>query len=89
MKLNQKQKRTFYIGLFLILAAIMVWVGFGMEVFTKTQVLVEKTDELFGTTYKEFENKFVLGLDCTAAISGLIALITGIAIFFQRKIREY
>lgn len=83
-KLNQKQKMSLYIGLFLIFAVLMVWMGFGMEIFTKTQVLVEKTDELFGTTYKEFENKFILGLDYTAAFSFAVFVITFIVSFFQR-----
>lgn len=85
MKFNAKQKRTFVIGLSLIIIVLLIWVAFGMEIFTKTQVIVEKTDELFGTTYKEFEDKFILGLDYTAVISALIAAITGAIIFFQRK----
>lgn len=86
--LNKQQKRTIFIGLALIIVALIVWVGYGMEVFTKTQVIVEKTDELFGTTYKEFEDKFILGLDYTAAISFFIALVTGIVLFFQRKTKD-
>jgi len=85
MKLNKKQKRTVLIGLFVIAAAIIVWLGFGAEIFTKTQVIVEKKDELFGTTYKEFEDKFVLGLDYTAAFSFAVLVITGVLAFFQRS----
>lgn len=88
MKFNSKQKRTLVIGLSLIVIVLLIWAAFGMEIFTKTQVLVEKTDELFGTTYKEFEDKFILGLDYTAAISALIAVITGIIVFVQRKFKE-
>lgn len=84
-KLNQKQKRSVYIGLSLIFVAIIVWILFGMEVFTKTQVIVEKTDELFGTTYKELEDRFILGLDYTAAFSALIGGVTAVVVFFQRK----
>ncbi|MFZ1518719.1 MAG: hypothetical protein WAU11_08085 [Ignavibacteriaceae bacterium] len=87
IKFNQKQKRTLYIGLSLIIVILIVWISFGMEIFTKTQVIVEKTDELFGTTYKEFEDKFILGLDYTAAISTFIGLVTGIVVFFQRKLK--
>jgi hypothetical protein len=85
MKLNKKQKRTILIGLFVIAAAIIIWFGFGAEIFTKTQVIVEKKDELFGTTYKEFEDKFVLGLDYTAAFSFIVFVITGVLAFFQRS----
>jgi len=85
MKFNEKQKRTIYIGLSLIIISLIVWIAFGMEIFTKSQVIVEKTDELFGTTYKEFEDKFILGLDYTAAISAGVAVISGAIVFFQRK----
>jgi hypothetical protein len=88
IKLNKQQKRTISIGLVLIIVALIVWVGYGMEIFTKTQVIVEKTDELFGTTYKEFEDRFILGLDYTAAISFVLALVTGIILFFQRKTKD-
>ncbi len=84
IKLNKYQKKTIYIGLALIIAVVLVWIGFGMEIFTKTKVIVEKTDELFGTTYKEFEDKFILGLDYTAAISFAVFVISFIIAFFQR-----
>lgn len=88
MKLNKNQKRTILIGAVIIVAALIVWVGYGMEIFTKTQVIVEKTDELFGTTYKEFEDKFVLGLDYSAAFSFAVLVISLIIAFFQRTKRE-
>ncbi|WP_337866840.1 hypothetical protein [Ignavibacterium sp.] len=88
LKLNQKQKVTIYIGLSFILAALIIWIAFGAEIFTKTQVMVEKTDELFGTKYKEFENKFVLGLDYTAAFSFAILIISLMIAFFQRTKKE-
>ena len=88
MNFNPKQKKTLVAGFILIIVVLLVWVSFGLEIFTKTQVIVEKTDELFGTTYKEFEDKFILGLDYSAAISALIAVITGVVVFFQRKFKE-
>lgn len=84
MKFNSSQKKTFAIGVMLIIAAIIVWAGFGGEIFTKTQVLIEKKDELFGTTYKEWKDQFVLGLDYTLGFSGIVALITTLTIFFKR-----
>jgi len=85
MKLNRNQKKTFLIGLLLIAAAFLVWIGFGAEIFTKTQVLIEKKDELLGTTYKEWKDQFVLGLDYTLAFSGLVTVVSFITIWFQRK----
>lgn len=85
MKLNKKQKRTILLGLLVIAAAVVVWLGFGGEIFTKTQVIVEKKDELFGTTYKEFEDRFILGLDYTGAFSFAVFVVTGVIAFFQRS----
>lgn len=84
MKFNSKQKKTFVIGIMIIIAAVIVWAGFGGEIFTKTQVLVEKQDELFGTTYKEWKDQFILGLDYTVGFSGIVALVTALIIFFKR-----
>jgi hypothetical protein len=75
MRFNNNQKRTIYIWLLLVAAAFFLWIGFGGEVFTKTQILVEKQDELLGTTYKEWKDQFVLGLDYTLAFSGIITLV--------------
>ena len=88
MKFNKNQKKTIIIGLLLIATAFIIWLVFGGEVFTKTQVLVEKKDKLFGTSYKEWKDKFVLGLDYTLAISGLIFLASSVIIWCQRKHRQ-
>jgi hypothetical protein len=85
MRFNKKQKRTILIGLLMISAALLIWIGFGGEIFTKTQVLIEKQDELLGTTYKEWKNKFVLGLDYTLGFSGLVVFISLIAIWLLRS----
>lgn len=84
MQFNKRQKRTLIGGLLLITAALLIWLGFGAEIFTKTQVLVEKKDDLFGTSYKEWKDKFVLGLDYTSAF---IALVAAIAIGFTWRHR--
>jgi len=84
VKLNKKQKRTVCIGLLIIAAALLIWIVSGGEIFTKTQVLIEKQDELFGTSYKEWKDKFVLGLDYTLGFIGIITLITGMIIWIQR-----
>lgn len=85
MKFNKNQRRTILIGLLIIAAAVIAWLAFGAEIFTKTQVMIEKKDELFGTTYKEFEDKFVLGLDYTGAFSFAVLVITSIVVFFQKN----
>lgn len=60
--MNKYQKRTIIIGGIIIAAVVIVWLASGGEIFTKTQVLIEKKDALFGTTYKELQDKFILGL---------------------------
>ena len=84
MKLNQKQKKIFYIWLLIVIAAISTWVGFGGEVFTKTQIIVEKRDELLGTTFKEWEEKFVLGLDYTIGFIGIVSMITAFIVWWLK-----
>lgn len=88
MKLNRNQKKTFIIALLFIAVALLIWLGFGAEVFTKTQVLVEKQDELFGNSYKEWNDQFVLGLDYTLAAIGLIILTSSVIAWRQRKLRD-
>jgi len=85
MLFNKRQKRTFIIGLLLIAAALLIWLGFGAEIFTKTQVLVEKKDELFGTSYKEWKDQFILGLDYTLGFIGLITAVTSFIVWKQKR----
>jgi hypothetical protein len=83
--MNKKQKKTIIIGLIIIAAAVIIWLFSGGEIFTKTQILIEKKDELFGTTYKEWQNKFIWGLDLTLIISGVTVLVSGILFFIFKK----
>ena len=83
--MNKRQKRTIIIGLIIIAAAVIVWLISGGEIFTKTQVLIEKKDALFGTTYKEWQNKFIWGLDLTLIISGITVLVSGVLFFIFKK----
>lgn len=84
MKLNKSQKYILISGLLFISAALIIWAGFGGEVFTKTEILVEKNDDLLGTTYKEWQNKFILGLDLTLVFILITSLITIAAFFLKR-----
>jgi uncharacterized membrane protein YqiK len=84
--MNRKQKVTITICLIIIFCVFVIWFLNGAEIFTKTQVLIEKKDELFGTTYKEWKDKFVLGLDLTGVVTGVV-LVTGSILLwiFRRK----
>ena len=86
--MNKKQKITLIIGLVLISSALIVWLAHGGEIFTKTQVLVEKHDELFGYTYEEWVDKIIIGLDYAGSFSAVVALITGILLFIFKDKKE-
>ena len=76
-----------YIGLAIVLLSIVFWQVFGGDIYTKTQVLIETEDELFGTT-REFVDQFVWGLDLSAVISGVTILISAILLFLFRTKRK-
>ncbi|MFA3783355.1 hypothetical protein ABRY23_09860 [Melioribacteraceae bacterium 4301-Me] len=83
--MNKKQKIIVYIAIIIIIASLAIWLASGGEVFTKNQVLVEKKDELFGTTYKVWENKFIWGLDLSLLISGVTVITAAILYFVLRN----
>jgi len=79
--MNKKQKWVIIAVADVIVVSLIVWFAFGSEIFTKTQVLVEHKDELFGWTEKKWVDKFIWGLDLSAAISG-ISILIGAVIFY-------
>lgn len=85
MKINHSQKRTLIIGLILIAISLLVWIGYGSEIFTKTEVLIEKNDELLGISYKEWKDKFILGLDYVLGFIGVIVIMVSILLWKQRS----
>ena len=82
--MNKKQKMVLVIGAVLIFSALILWLAHGGEIFTKTQVLTEVQDDLFGTTYNEWEDKIVVGLDYAGGFSGIVAVISVVLFFFFR-----
>lgn len=83
--MNKKQKITLIIGLVLICSALIVWIAHGGEIFTKTQVLVEKYDELFGYTYNQWVDKIIIGLDYAGGFSIIVAIVTVILLFVLKN----
>ena len=82
--MNKKQKIVLVVGAVLIFSALILWLAHGGDIFTKTQVLVEVQDDLFGTTYKEWEDKIVIGLDYAGGFSGIVFVISAVLFFFFR-----
>ena len=89
--MNKKQKNTFAISLLVIIIAFIIWIINGTYIFTQTQILIEKKDPLFGTTLKEWQNKFIWGLDLTLIVSA-VSVISSVILFFifkdKRKIQN-
>jgi len=88
MKINKKQKISIYTALALIAIVFLIWLLSGAEIFTKTQVLVEVEDELFNTTYSEWRDKFIPGLDLALIVSAVISVITLMLFFLFKNKKE-
>lgn len=86
--MNKKQKVILISVAAVVILSLIVWQIYGGEVFTKTQVLVETKDELFGWTEKKWEDKFIWGLDLSLMISGTSVFIGGVLLFvFRNKVK--
>lgn len=100
--MNKNQKYIAVIGIILIAITLFYWYSQGAEVFTKTQVLIDKTTELdrmLGVENKEYVDKFVFGLlpsgmssimeiISTASIAGVVVILSGIFIYLLRNKRK-
>lgn len=83
--MNKKQKIILFSGIAIIVISLIIWIFSGGEMFTKTQILIEKKDELFpDMTYKEWVDKFIWGLDLTGIISGITAIVSALLMFLFR-----
>jgi hypothetical protein len=100
--MNKNQKYVLIIGIILIATAFIHWYTQGAEVFTKSQVLIDKTtdlDRMLGVENKEYIDQFVLGLFpsgmssiaeiiSAASISGLVVVLSGLLIYLFRNKRK-
>lgn len=100
--MNKSQKYVLGLGIILIVITLFYWYSQGYEVFTKTQVIVDKTtelDKMLGVVNKEYIDQFVFGLFpsgmssikemiSTASISGIVGVLSGILIYLFRNKRK-
>ncbi len=100
--MNKNQKYIAVIGIILIALTLFLWYSQGAEVFTKTQVLVDKTtdlDKMLGVENKEYVDQFVFGLlpsgmssimeiISTTSIIGVVVFLAGILIYLLRNKRK-
>ena len=88
MKINKKQKFAIVAGAAVIIIVFIIWLINGGYVFTQTQVLIEKKDPLFGTTYKQWKNKFIPGLDLTLVVTFISLVISAVLFYLFRNKRK-
>lgn len=100
--MNKNQKYIAAIGIILIVITLFYWYSQGAEVFTKTQVLVDKTtdlDRMLGVENKQYVDQFVFGLfpsgmtsiaeiSSAASISTIVIVLAGILIYLFRNKRK-
>jgi len=100
--MNKNQKYVLVFGIILIAITLFFWYSQGAQVFTKTQVLVDKTtdlDRMLGVEHKQYVDQFVFGLfpsgiasiaeiSSAISISGLIIVLTGFLIYLFRNKRK-
>lgn len=100
--MNKNQKYIAAIGIILIAITLFYWYSQGAEVFTKTQVLVDKTtdlDRMLGVENKQYVDQFVFGLfpsgmtsiaeiSSAASISTIVVVLVGILIYLFRNKRK-
>jgi len=80
--MNLKQKRTLIVAAVKIVAFLIIWIAYGGHIFTRTQVLIEKKDELFpDIVQKEWVNNFIWGLDLSLVLS-VITIFIGSFLFY-------
>lgn len=87
-EMNKNQKMILIVALLIIAVILIYWQTQGGDILTKTQVQVERVDELFNTTYMEWQDKFVLGLDYAGSAAAGIAVIAGVLIFLLKNKKE-
>ena len=87
MTLNKKQKTTLIATLLVFAAAVAVWANGGFSLFTRQQVPVQVYDELLGTSYTEWKDAMIVGLDIVGPVV-LAALTAGLLLirFFRTKL---
>jgi len=88
MNINKKQRAAVIVGAAIIVVAFIIWIASGSYVFTQTQILIQKKDPLFGTTYRVWQNKFIWGLDLTLIVAAASIVISGLLFFIFKEKRK-
>jgi hypothetical protein len=79
-------KRNTAITLVIVAIGVLIyWWASSGHLLTLTKIAVEKKDELFGTTYIEWQDGFKLGLEYTIAVTLPLMIAS---LFFYRSYRK-
>lgn len=69
-----------------LFAGVGIWMGGGMHRgWTKTSVAVEKTEEITGIVYRDYEDKFVPGVEFPIAGATAALLLGGVALLLRPR----
>jgi hypothetical protein len=82
--MNRPQRLILVIASALMLAMLGAWGAMGFQIFTKTEIPVQETDELLGLTTVVWKKTFLLGLDYTVPALLVLALLAGILLYVLR-----
>ena len=87
MTFNRKQKTTLIATLVVLAASAAVWAYSGFSLFTRQQIPVQIYDELLGTSYTEWKDAMIVGLDIVGPVA-LAVLATGLLLIrlFRTKL---
>ena len=82
-------RATFLVlGFLVALAGLLAWwAGGARRGWTKTSVAVEKIDEITGITYRDYEKKFVPGLEFAVGGAAVGAILVSTGALLGRKER--
>lgn len=89
--MNKSQKILFSISALIITSLLSVWLIQGGELFTKTKILVDNTNELdkaLGIKNEVWVDKFVLGLDYSSVIILGVLIITFLINYYLKTKRK-
>jgi hypothetical protein len=79
-------RRLLRVAAALIAAVVLAgwWMGGAHRGWSQTSVAIEKTDEVTGLSYRDYERRFVPGLELLGAGLGL-AVLVGLASFLAKS----
>jgi hypothetical protein len=76
------------LSILFLVALVVLWVGDGRQVYTKTAIQYTVKDELFGTESVEWKEGLWIGLDVAGPSGGLLAALALFSMIRSRRQRK-